>query len=410
VGTEAGRVAEPQFWPFSGSVLADPYPAYAVQRSADPVSFVPSELMYVVTAHEQARRLLGDSRCTAARLASPEDYGSGRAEVGAPFMRTLERMAAFSDPPRHEHVRRPLLRAFAPHAVAPRRERFAALAREHVAAVEAQRDDDGAVDVAATLVEPLMNAAIAEMLRLPAAAPPAIRDAWARASISTGAAAGGVPEESPLLLARIHAYLTALLDRARSEPGDDPLGVLVRTADHEGILGDFDLTSNLVFVINSGHRALAQAFGLFVHTLARHPGEYAELRARPELARGAVEALLRHDTSVQFTSRRIAEDVDLGDRMLEGGRLAVVMLGAANRDPDAFPDADGVDLEEPSARHVSFGYGPHFCAGAAVSRMILEEALLALVERAPRLELVEPPVWTTFRLNMRGFDRLRMRW
>ena len=408
--TDARRAAKPPFWPFSGPVLADPYPAYAKQRVADPLRPVPADLMHIVTAHEHVRSLLADSRCSAARMAPAEAVGSGRADLGAPLVRTLERMAAFSDPPRHERVRRPLLRAFAPHAVAPLRERFAALAREHVAAADAQRDGDGAVDVARALVEPLMNAAMAEMLRLPAAAPPAIRDEWARAGVSGSGLGTGVTEESPLRLAQIHAYLTALVQNARSEPGDDPLGVLVRTAADDDAIGDFDLTANLVFVINSGHRALAQAFGLFIHTLAAHAAEYEALRARPELARSAVDALLRHDTSVQFTSRLLTGDVQLGDRTLEGGTLAVLMLGAANRDPAAGPRADRLDLGRASARHVSFGYGPHFCAGAAVSRMILHEALLALVECAPRLEVVEPLAWSTFRPNMRGLDRLTIRW
>lgn len=400
----------PAFWPFAGHVGTDCYSAYRAQREVDPVCPVPGQAMYVVTRHRYVCELLRDPRCSAERLASAEEMGRGRADLGTPLERTMNRMAAFSDPPRHEHVRRPLQQAFAPHVVAPLRSRFADLSRERVAAVDAQRDQDGIVDAAGALVEPLMNAAMAGMLRLSPDAAPMIRELWSQAGLSADGPGSGVTEHSPRRLAEIHAYLGALLKAVRAQPADDPLGVLVRAADTDPSLGDADLVANLIFVINSAHRAVAQAFGLFIHTLATHQEAWAMLRERPELVPRAVESLLRHDTSVQFTSRRVTADIDLGDHALEEGSLAVLMLGAANRDPERFAEPDAVSLEQTSAGHLAFGYGPHFCAGAAVSRMVLAEALAALVARAPRLELAEPPVWTTFRPNMRGCDRLAVRW
>jgi cytochrome P450 len=350
------------------------------------------ERMYPVTRHAEVRALLSDPRCSARRLPPAEQLAGGDARAARPLELTINRMAAFSDAPRHEHVRPPLTRAFAPRVTAPMRNRFAAMARSHVAAV-----DSGEADVAAALVEPLMNAAMASMLRMTPDAPPAIRELWARAGVSADGAATGVPDDSPALLAQIHAYLGAVVESVRARPGDDPLGVLVAAAGADAELTDADLIANLVFVINSGHRALAMAFGLFLHTLATEPERWAALRGRLELVPDAVEELLRHDTSVRFTSRRATEPIALSDRTLETDDLAVLMLGDANHDPAA-------------RAHVSFGYGPHFCAGAAVSRMILREALGAVVERAPRLELVQPPGWSTFRPNMRGCDELLVRW
>jgi cytochrome P450 len=350
------------------------------------------ERMYAITRYEEVRSLLSDPRCSARRLPPAEELGRGDAGVARSLELTINRMAAFSDPPRHDHVHPPLAHAFAPRVTRPLRDRFAAIAREHVAAVEA-----GAVDVTAALVEPLMNAAVASMLRLTPEAPPAIRELWARAGVSADGQEVGVPSDSPALLAQIHAYLGALVDSARAHPAPDPLGVFVAEADGDPDLTDADLIANLVFVINSGHRALAMAFGLFLHTLATDPDRWAALRGRPAGVPDAVEDLLAHDTSVLFTSRRVTEPIPLGDRTLEADHLAVLMLSEANHDPDR-------------AGHVSFGYGPHFCAGAAVSRMILRAALAAVVERAPELTLAEPPVWSTFRPNMRGCDELFVRW
>jgi cytochrome P450 len=244
-----------------------------------------------------------------------------------------------------------------------------------------------------------MNAALASMLRLPPDAPAAVRELWSQASMSPDGLGSGVAEHSPARLAEIHVYLGALIDHARAHPRDDPVGVLVAAADEDEELTDADLVANLIFVINSGHRALAMAFGLFLHTLATNPVRWDQLRSDPDSVPRAVESLLRDDTSVLFTTRRATEPIEVAGAMLERGHLAVLMLGAANHDP-----------EHPSSSHLSFGYGPHFCAGAAVSRVILQEGLAAVVERAPRLELADPPVWSTFRPNMRGPDVLRVVW
>jgi len=350
------------------------------------------ERIYAITRYAEVRSLLSDRRCSARRLPSAEELGRGDTKAARPLELTINRMAAFSDPPRHDHVHPPLAHAFAPRVTRPLRDRFAAMAREHVAAVEA-----GVVDVTPALVEPLMNAAVASMLRLTPEAPPAIRELWVRAGVSADGEDVGVAGDSPALLAQIHAYLGALVESARAHPAPDPLGVFVAEAGADPDLTDADLIANLVFVVNSGHRALAMAFALFLHTLASDPDRWAALREQPASVPDAVEELLGHDTSVLFTSRRVTEPIPLADRRLEPDHLAVLMLSEANHDPGR-------------AGHVSFGYGPHFCAGAAVSRMILREALAAVVERAPRLELAEPPVWSTFRPNMRGCDELFVRW
>src|SRR5687768_15315377 len=106
------------FWPFAREGLEDPYPAYAGQRAADPLLAIPEQGMWIVTGHEQVRTLLRDPRCSVARVPPAADLGGGDAARGEPLRRTLERMATLSDPPHHEHVRRPVQRAFAPNVVA----------------------------------------------------------------------------------------------------------------------------------------------------------------------------------------------------------------------------------------------------------------------------------------------------
>ena len=198
-----------------------------------------------------------------------------------------------------------------------------------------------------------------------------------------------------------------MLKRARAEPGADPVDVLLAAADEDPQVTESHLTANLIFVLSSAHRAASQGLALAIHSLARHPEQFDRLRADPELIAGAVEELLRFDASVQLTSRTIGEDTEVAGHRLAAGGTVVMIMGAANRDPAVFEMPDRLDLTRPRAsRHLSFGHGTHLCVGAALGRMLLREALAALIERAEGLEIVGEPKWTTLR---RGFARLELR-
>jgi cytochrome P450 len=177
-------------------------------------------------------------------------------------------------------------------------------------------------------------------------------------------------------------------------------------ADEDPELTEPDLIANLVFVLTSGHRSAAQALALAIHSLARHPDQLDRLRREPDLIPGAVEELLRFDGSVPMVSRLLLDDVQIDGHAITAGRLVVLLGGAANRDSAVFADADRLDVTRPlSARHMSFGRGSHLCVGAALSRMVIQEALAALIERAERLEITRPPAFTRAR---RGLERLEV--
>jgi cytochrome P450 len=232
---------------------------------------------------------------------------------------------------------------------------------------------------------------------------------WRHAAAAVDRRELGDDPEAPRLLVGIHQQIALHLQRLREQDGGSAPGdVLVRVAAADPDLTEADLTSNLIFVLTSAHRAAAQGLALAIHSLARHPDQFERLRRDPDLVAGAVEELLRYDAPVQLTSRSIEEDVEVAGHELAAGRLAIVIMGAANRDPAVFENGDRLDVTRArAARHLSFGRGDHLCAGAALGRFILQGAIAALVLRAERLELAGPPEWTTIR---RGFERLEVRW
>ena len=151
-------------------------------------------------------------------------------------------------------------------------------------------------------------------------------------------------------------------------------------AEVEGDRLDADeLFAMSVLILVAGHETTTNLIGNAVLALLRHPDQRRRLTADPGLMRTAVEEFLRFDGVVQATARIALEDVSIGGVAIPKGEGAILVIGAANRDPAQFEDPDRLDVARADNRHLAFGYGPHFCLGAGLARA---EAQLALAASA----------------------------
>jgi cytochrome P450 len=145
-----------------------------------------------------------------------------------------------------------------------------------------------------------------------------------------------------------------------------------------------------------------------VLALLRHPEQLERLRADPSLVNTAVEELLRFDGPIKVLNRWVVAETELRGRTIAPGERVHLVLGAANRDPEKFADPDRLDIGRSPNPHVAFGKGIHACIGAQLARMETRIAVGAIVERLPRLELAEEPVWKDA-LASRSMERLVVR-
>src|SRR5690606_25538520 len=182
-------------------------------------------------------------------------------------------------------------------------------------------------------------------------------------------------------------YLRGHLDARRRAPREDLLSAMLAARDRDENLDDEEILATALLVMGAGHETTTNLIGNAVLALLRHPDQLARLRATPALAPAAVEELLRFDSPVQATSRVSRAPLALHGRTIPPGEEIGLLLGAANRDPEAFAEPDRLDLARSDNRHVSFGLGVHFCLGAGLARLEAQLALTGLLERAPRLAL-----------------------
>ena len=316
------------------------------------------------------------------------------------------------DPPDHTRLRALFVKAFN----AGRIEAMRPVVQQLVDRIIDANYARGSMDLMRDFAFPIPATIISDMLGIPESD----RDRFAGLSNAIIEFGSGVrpdvPEEQLRAMGRqatveFDTYLKGLLTSKREHGGDDLTSALIEAEDQHDRLSEDELTQNVRLLFMAGHETTVNLIGNAVLALHRHPDQLGKLKQRPDLMPMAVEEFLRFDSSVQQLPRVAQVDVEVAGRTVRAGEMVICMLGAANRDPDIYPDAETLDIERPFMRSKSFGGGIHFCLGAQLARIETEIALNTLYARIPDLTLTNPEA-VQYPLNpfFRGPLQLRACW
>ena len=390
----------------------DPYGIYRFIREREPVHHAPDG-SWVLTRYDHCAALLRDPRFSTnpARLTEgpdPSAMGPVR-QVGSSLM-------MFLDPPDHTRLRSLVSQAFTPKMVESLRPRIQSLVDELLDAVV----EKGEMDILGDLAYPLPTVVICELLGVP----PEDRDKFKGWSADASRLLDGYLDKEAMdkgMVAGMYLfqYFTDLVEARRAQPRNDLLSALLAAQGPSGpssgalVAGDklthAELLSTATLLFIAGFETTMNLVGNGTLALLRNPEQLERMRNDPALVRTGVEELLRFDGPVHVTARIATQDVRIGDEIVREGEQAVAILGAANRDPDQFPDPDRLDVGRTPNRHLAFGGGPHFCLGAALARMEGQIAFETMLRRLPDLELAtERPTYRDHYV-IRGLDELHVR-
>ncbi|HET7573393.1 MAG TPA: cytochrome P450 [Gaiellaceae bacterium] len=385
--------SEPPYDLYSDAFRADTYATFARMREHDPVLRQPGldgeSPIWFVTRYDDAEAvLLDDERFVRdPRLALPPErfaaYDSALPEAFA----FVDSHMLNRDGDDHRRLRRLVSKAFTPRMIERLRPRIQELADELVDAVAA----DGEMELVSAFAFPLPITVIAELLGVPAADRDRFRE-WSGWMVSPTLAAAEL-QQAGAAMGEFSRYLLDLFDERRRRPGEDLVSALVAVEDGGDTLSTQELCSMVALLIVAGHETTVSLIGNATLALLTHPEQRAALERDPALLPRAVEELIRYDGPVERTlTRWAAVDVELRGRTIRRGEPVIVVLGAADRDPERFADPDRLDLAaERPARHLGFGRGSHFCLGAPLARLEAEIALATLFRRLPGLRLAASP-------------------
>jgi cytochrome P450 len=386
--------------------LRDPYAVYARFREAEAAG---RDIGRVVVRYDQVAALLGDRRLSSARAGGIlKPLGADVRERCPLVERTLRGIVAFRDPPDHTRIRTLLASTFSARMVkrvADMIERISARLLDAVATA-------GETDLHHAYSYPLPAMVVGAMLGIPEGDLDRFKS-WAQDIVflvGSGSPTGQLALAAEGHFAEMREYLRALVAARRADPGDELLSAMIAAADQEDRLSEDEIFANATFLMTAGHETATNMLSNAVLTLLRHPDQLERLRLDHALIPSAAEEILRFESPVQMTPRYAVEDGELAGRTVKTGDALLLFLGAANRDPARFPDPDRFDIARSDNRHLAFGYGVHYCLGAALARLELRIALAHLLERLPGLELAAGDVAWQPTIDFRGPLSLPVRW
>jgi cytochrome P450 len=296
----------------------------------------------------------------------------------------------FVDPPEHTRLRALVNKAFAPQAIAALTPRIRAIVQELLDQI-AEPSHFDLIDV---LAYPLPVIVMAELLGIPPQDRAQFKlwsDRRARALEPT--MTPREIQEANRAAYELDNYFRGVIQARRLEPRDDLISTLVATEEAGDKLTQDELLVMLRLLLIAGNETTTNLIGNGMLALLRHPDQLQKLHEHPDLMDTAVEEMLRYDTTVQLDFRAALEDVEIGGQHIAKGQGIMLLLGAANHDPEVFHDPEQFDITRREASHLAFGRGVHHCLGAPLARTEARLAFTGLLERFSEIHLLteHPP-------------------
>ncbi|MEM9531442.1 MAG: cytochrome P450 [Pseudomonadota bacterium] len=378
--------------------FADPFPTYQRLRDSDRYHVNPDGSWFL-THYADLLALYRHPR------ASSDKRALFKPKFGdTPIYEHHTTSLVFNDPPYHTRVRKQIAGALSQRAIR-------ALESDLITAVDhlLDRFEPGTqIDLMAQYAAPIPLEVIGNLFGVPRPDRDQLLD-WSVAILGA-LEATLTQEESDRANGAVEdflEYLRNLVTDRRRHPLDPEVDLLTRliVGQDGDRLSEHELLHNLIFILNAGHETTASLIGTGVHSLLEHPDQLTRLRSDPSLLGSAIEEMLRFQSPVQMGNRELTERIELDGTTLPAGAQVWLCIGAANRDPNQFPDPDRFDVGRRSNRHLAFVAGIHTCPGNTLSRMETAVALGRLLDRFPHLRLGDPPTRER-RARFRRFSQL----
>lgn len=371
---------------FSPDVIANPYAFYGQLRDEDPVHWNETYALWLITRHDDLVWLTRHHELFSSAVFKndprPAYPAIDESDLGLyAYVRNYQGDQFIQhDRPAHLEMRRVMHSYFTPKSMEAWRPFVRAAVEELLDAAEAK----GEMDVMRDLATPLPVLVIAEMMGVPKAERGYIRQ-LAEKLLYIGR--GDYDRMKPLTegMRGMIDYVSPLVDKRIVDPGDDFISVLAR-GEKQGVFTRHQVLVNTSLLLLAGHETTINLLCNGTLAFTQHPDQWELLKQDPAgRAKQATEECLRYDSPVVSIQRIATQDVEMRGKVLRKDDRVRWFISSANRDPDAFPNAETFDIFRHPNQHVAFGSGTHHCLGATLARVEGQEVFKALAERFPNM-------------------------
>jgi cytochrome P450 len=392
------------FDPFSEEFFTDPYPMYLRMRDEAPVYYSEQHDFYALSRHQDV----------AAAFKDYETYSSARgidlAMIKNDNLPADAKSMIFMDPPEHRRMRSLVNKVFTPRAITALKDTVTELIEYHLAQVK-----PGQFDVVADFSALFPVEVISTVLGVPAEHRQKIRH-WVDTSLHREPGQIEMDETNWEAVAQIGSFYYSLIQERRKQPQDDMISGLIAAEverDDGGTtqLDDIEITGFATLLGGAGAETVTKLIGNAIVQFARNPDQWQKLLDNRTMVPAAVEEVLRFEAPTQYNVRYSLKDAHLHGVTIPAGKPVFLLGGSANRDPEAFTDADKFDIDRnrTEAQNLGFGYGVHSCLGAALARMESVIALEKLLDLMPRYEVIWDRCKRVTMQNVAGWSNVPVR-
>jgi len=385
-------------------MLADPHVMYRALREYDPVHWDPYLHAWVITSYPEVVNVL--TTCSADRTPAPEYLDRLGLSFMKPFAEVMLKQMMFMDGATHARLRGICSAAFTPRRVESMRAVIESIAEELID----KFIESGEIDMITDFANPFPAIVTATLLGVPVDDHKQLH-AWVLDLAEVLGNYQHHPDRVAQIVQSLDAFKNYVADRMEEERRQ-PTGGLIDSlmkAEVDGQrLTDDEVIANTIITLIGGHETTTNLIASGFLTLLRTPESFQQLRTQPEIAKPAVEELLRYESPVQHTARIAPDDFELRGKKIKKGSRIVAVLAAANRDPNRFPDPDRLDLVRTDNRQVAFGWAAHFCFGAPLARMEGQIAFNTLLRRLSRPTVLQETLTWRSNAGLRGLTSLKI--
>lgn len=387
--------------PRAPDVLANPYPHYRRLRESCPVVYSDAIDMYVVSKHEDIRRILRQPETFSVEGAHTSGFGDAKVLITA-------------DDPIHSRQRRLVNKAFTPRRVSALEPYIEQVANELIDSFV----ENASCDLVSQFAYPLPVFVISKMLGIPAADHEKFKR-WADDMMRAVGNPEAYLEQAMVSVAEFAQYILKAAAKRKAavragEQHDDLLTALASAEDAGKSLTEDEFVIAVLQILTAGHETTTNLIANGVNLLGDYPDQRDKLLREPALLENAVEEILRYDGPAQGMFRKTKHDVEVSGTVIPAGIRVEMLFGSANRDPEKWSNPDQFDITRPLSevrQHLGFGFGPHACLGASLARLEGRVALGALIRRLPGLHVDHRRESTRDPVHyVRGWKSLWVKW
>jgi len=385
--------------PLSPEVMGNPYPYYAYLRDHAPVYWIEPLHAWALSRYADVDFALRNPQIFPSSGFTAQTLGDLNPTPETPWILDM-------NPPDHMRLRKLVNKGFLPRLIRNLEPRVQEITRQLIAALRSQTEGD----LVSALSGPLPTTVIAEML--------GVEDGrladFKRWSDDVVLGTSRPTDETTRTRVResgaaLRDYFERLIERRRTNPGEDVISALVRAEEEHDTLSAAEILGLAILLLLAGNETTTNLIGNAVQNLLSHPTELAKVRADRALVPSLVEEVLRYESPVQLLPRQTAREVELTGATIPAGATVFLLLAAANRDERKFPDPDRFDVTRNPQDHVAFGYGIHYCLGAPLARLEGRIAIESLLFDCPSFTCTREHLPQIASVIVRGVQTLPLR-